>query len=65
MNWLHRYTKLVVAATVLLIAAGGMVTSTGSGPVRARLADDVRLVDVLVSVQQDGWAGFSTSTATG
>jgi cytochrome c oxidase assembly protein subunit 15 len=31
MNWLHRYTKLVVAATVLLIAAGGMVTSTGSG----------------------------------
>ena len=31
MKWLHRYTKLVVAATVLLIAAGGMVTSTGSG----------------------------------
>jgi cytochrome c oxidase assembly protein subunit 15 len=31
MNWLHRYTKLVVASTVLLIAAGGMVTSTGSG----------------------------------
>lgn len=31
MKWLHRYTKLVVASTVLLIAAGGMVTSTGSG----------------------------------
>jgi heme a synthase len=31
MIWLHRYTKLVVVATVLLIAAGGMVTSTGSG----------------------------------
>jgi heme a synthase len=31
MRWLHRYTKLVVACTVLLIAAGGMVTSTGSG----------------------------------
>jgi heme a synthase len=29
--WLHRYIKLVAAATVLLIAAGGMVTSTGSG----------------------------------
>jgi cytochrome c oxidase assembly protein subunit 15 len=31
MIWLHRYTKLVAAATVLLIAAGGMVTSTDSG----------------------------------
>ncbi|MEN3339847.1 MAG: heme a synthase [Acidobacteriota bacterium] len=31
MNWLHRYAKLVVFATMLLIAAGGMVTSTGSG----------------------------------
>ena len=31
MIWLHRYTKLVAASTVLLIAAGGMVTSTGSG----------------------------------
>jgi heme a synthase len=31
MNWLHRFTKLVVFSTVLLIAAGGMVTSTGSG----------------------------------
>ena len=29
--WLHRYAKLVSAATVLLIAAGGLVTSTGSG----------------------------------
>jgi cytochrome c oxidase assembly protein subunit 15 len=29
--WLHRYVKLVVASTVLLIAAGGMVTSTRSG----------------------------------
>jgi heme a synthase len=29
--WLHRYAKLVAACTVLLIAAGGMVTSTGSG----------------------------------
>jgi len=29
--WLHRFAKLVSAATVLLIAAGGLVTSTGSG----------------------------------
>lgn len=29
--WLHRYAKLVSAATVLLIVAGGLVTSTGSG----------------------------------
>ena len=31
MTWHHRYVKLVTACTVLLIAAGGMVTSTGSG----------------------------------
>ena len=31
MIWHHRYVKLVTACTVLLIAAGGMVTSTGSG----------------------------------
>ena len=31
MVWLHRYTWLVAASTVLLIAAGGMVTSTDSG----------------------------------
>jgi cytochrome c oxidase assembly protein subunit 15 len=31
MGWLHHYAKLVAASTVLLIAAGGMVTSTGSG----------------------------------
>ena len=29
--WLHRYIKLIVCCTLLLIAAGGMVTSTGSG----------------------------------
>ena len=29
--WHHRYVKLVMACTVLLIAAGGMVTSTDSG----------------------------------
>jgi cytochrome c oxidase assembly protein subunit 15 len=29
--WLHRYIKLVAASTLLLIAAGGMVTSTDSG----------------------------------
>jgi len=29
--WLHRYAKLVSAATVLLLVAGGLVTSTGSG----------------------------------
>jgi heme a synthase len=29
--WLHRYATLVALSTVLLIAAGGMVTSTGSG----------------------------------
>ena len=31
MNRLYRYTKFVLAATFLLIAAGGLVTSTGSG----------------------------------
>jgi len=31
MAWLHRYAVLVSACTVLLIAAGGMVTSTDSG----------------------------------
>ena len=31
MIWLHRYIKLVAASTVVLIAAGGMVTSTDSG----------------------------------
>ena len=30
-DWLHRYTRVLVAATLLLIAAGGMVTSTNSG----------------------------------
>ena len=29
--WLHRYAKFVSASTVLLIVAGGLVTSTGSG----------------------------------
>ncbi len=29
--WLHRFAVFVSAATVLLIAAGGLVTSTGSG----------------------------------
>jgi cytochrome c oxidase assembly protein subunit 15 len=29
--WLHRYAKLVSVATVLLLTAGGLVTSTGSG----------------------------------
>ena len=29
--WLHRYSKFVSAATVLLIVAGGLVTSTNSG----------------------------------
>ncbi len=31
MIWLSRYAKLVAGCTLLLIAAGGMVTSTGSG----------------------------------
>jgi len=30
-RWHHRYATLVAACTILLIAAGGMVTSTGSG----------------------------------
>jgi len=29
--WLHRYARLLVAATLILVAAGGMVTSTNSG----------------------------------
>ncbi len=31
MIWLHRYARLLVAATLVLVAAGGMVTSTNSG----------------------------------
>ncbi len=31
MMWLHRFTKIVVGATFLLVIAGGLVTSTGSG----------------------------------
>ena len=31
MTWLHWYTRLLCVATLLLIVAGGMVTSTGSG----------------------------------
>lgn len=31
MIWLHRYAKLLVCATLVLVAAGGMVTSTSSG----------------------------------
>ena len=31
MTWLHRYAKLLVAATLLLVTAGAMVTSTSSG----------------------------------
>src|SRR5436189_4824289 len=31
MTWLNRYAKLVAVSTLLLIGAGGMVTSTGSG----------------------------------
>jgi cytochrome c oxidase assembly protein subunit 15 len=30
-SWLHRYATFVAACTVLLLAAGGMVTSTDSG----------------------------------
>jgi len=31
MIWLHRYLRLLTLATLLLVAAGGMVTSTNSG----------------------------------
>ena len=31
MPWLHRYSKLLAATSLLLITAGGLVTSTGSG----------------------------------
>ena len=31
MLWLHRYNKLLATTSLLLIAAGGLVTSTGSG----------------------------------
>ena len=31
MIWLHRYLRLLVFATLLLVTAGGMVTSTNSG----------------------------------
>jgi cytochrome c oxidase assembly protein subunit 15 len=31
MTWLHRYARLLAAATLVLVTAGGMVTSTQSG----------------------------------
>ena len=31
MRWLHYYLRLLAAASLLLIAAGGLVTSTDSG----------------------------------
>ncbi len=31
MLWLHRYARLLVASTLVLLAVGGMVTSTNSG----------------------------------
>jgi cytochrome c oxidase assembly protein subunit 15 len=31
MTWLHRFAKVLVAATFLLVLAGGLVTTTGSG----------------------------------
>ncbi len=31
MVWLHRYTVLLAACTLVLVTAGGLVTSTGSG----------------------------------
>jgi len=31
MTWLHRYCRLLAVATLLLVTAGGMVTSTNSG----------------------------------
>ena len=31
MRWLHRYVRLLAVGSLLLIAAGGLVTSTGSG----------------------------------
>ena len=54
MIWLHRYAKLVAASTVLLIAAGGMVTSTGSGLSVPDWPNTLRLVHVLVSAEQVG-----------
>ena len=31
MRWLHRYNQVLAVASLILIAAGGLVTSTGSG----------------------------------
>ena len=31
MNWLHHYARLLALCTLILVAAGGMVTSTNSG----------------------------------
>ena len=31
MRWLHRYNQVLSVASLILIAAGGLVTSTGSG----------------------------------
>ena len=63
--WLHRYAKLVSAATVLLIVAGGLVTSTGSGLSVPDWPTSYGWNMFTFPHASTWWAGFSTSTATG
>ena len=51
---LHRFAKFVAACTVLLLLAGSLVTSTGSGPLGSRLADELRLEHVHVPAVEVG-----------
>ena len=52
--WHNRFAKLVAALTLLLIAAGGMVTSTGSGLSVPDWPTTLRLEHVHVSAEQVG-----------
>ena len=51
---LHRFAKFVAACTVILVLAGSFVTSTGSGSLGSRLADDLRLEHVHVPAFEMG-----------
>jgi cytochrome c oxidase assembly protein subunit 15 len=54
MTWLHRFAKLLAAATFLLVLAGGLVTTTGSG---LAVRDWPSYGFALFTVPASTWAG--------
>ena len=63
MHWLHRYNRLLAAATLLLITAGGLVTSTGSGLAVPDWPNTYGYF-MLPSRYPGWWAAFCTSMGT-